>query len=165
MFKYNLPTKCSNGTPIRFNCLVSNGVACKASSMTNQNIFGTCFSVYPKRVISANCSGRRNVGVITYNGGKWSGCNNIYRANKIKRITYKNWGLKPYRTYYILFPRDYFSFPWTSTKLVALVILLRKPSNVLCIISCMKRKKIHVDVLKLFSTTIASRRRRGEHVP
>lgn len=53
------PTKCTNGIPIRCNCLVTNGVGCVASSITNQNKFGTCFNVYPKRVISAICSGLR----------------------------------------------------------------------------------------------------------
>lgn len=69
----NSPTKCSNGTPMRFSCFVSNGVGCAASSITSQKRFGTCFSVYPKRVISANCSGRRNVGVIMYSGGGGDG--------------------------------------------------------------------------------------------
>ena len=30
--------------------------------------------MYPRRVISANCSGRRYVGVIMYNGGGGAGC-------------------------------------------------------------------------------------------
>lgn len=54
---------------MRFNCRVTNGVVTVASSITNQKRFGTCLSVYPKRVISATCSGLRYVGVITYNGG------------------------------------------------------------------------------------------------
>lgn len=55
----NLPVKCSKGTPIRFNCRVTNAVGTVASSITNQNKLGMCLRVYPKRVISAICSARR----------------------------------------------------------------------------------------------------------
>lgn len=52
-----------------FNCLVTNGVGWTASSITSQYRFGTCFNVYPNRVISAICSDRLYVGVIIYSGG------------------------------------------------------------------------------------------------
>lgn len=55
--------------PNRCNCFVTNAVGVDASSTTNQNRFGICFNVWPNRVISAICSGRRKVGVIIYNGG------------------------------------------------------------------------------------------------
>lgn len=69
ILKKVLPIKCSNGTPMCFSCLVTSGVGIVASSITNQNKFGICFSVCPNLVISANCSARLYVGVIMYKGG------------------------------------------------------------------------------------------------
>lgn len=58
------PTKCANGTPIRVNSFVTAGVGFSLSSTTNQNKLARCFSVYPNRVNSANCSPLRKVGVM-----------------------------------------------------------------------------------------------------